>query len=183
MASQLAAAVVLEGHQIANSRVALEALVAVDSVRGEQVMALVDVTAPVDVQGATKLTAAAVHKLRKAKSVDDAHLAAIASALPDLQVRDRLFAFAGTDESADCEVLWGMLARVLTGTPRAAALTLLGLFAYLRGAGPLAGVALEAALDEVADYSLAQLVLTALRTGMPPSDIRCIVPPMPSQAA
>lgn len=60
MASQLAAAVVLEGHQIANSRVALEALVAVDSVRGEQVMALVDVTAPVDVQGATKLTAAAV---------------------------------------------------------------------------------------------------------------------------
>lgn len=183
MASQLAAAVVLEGHQIANSREALEALVAVDSVRGEQVMALVDVTAPVDVQGATELTAEAAHKLRKAESVDDAHLAAIASTLPDLQVRDRLLAFAGTDESADCEVLWGMLARVLTGTPRAAALTLLGLFAYLRGAGPLAGVALEAALDEVADYSLAQLVLKALRTGMPPSDIRCIVPPMPSQAA
>lgn len=180
MASPLAARSVKAGHQIRSSREALESLVAADTARGGQVMALVDFSSPVDIQGATELAAAAIHKLRHGETVDDAHLAAIASALPDLQVRDRLLAFAGTDESADCEVLWGMLARVLTGTPRAAALTLLGLFAYLRGAGPLAGVALEAALEEVADYSLAQLVLTALRTGMSPSDVQCIVPPMPS---
>lgn len=183
MSSPLAAEMVLHGRHIARRREALEALVAADSTRGEQVMSLADFTVPVDVQGATGLAAAAVHKLRKGESVDDAHLAAIASALPDLQVRDRLLAFAGTDESADCEVLWGVLARVLTGTPRAAALTLLGLFAYLRGEGPLAGVALEAALDEEPGYSLAQLAVTALRTGMSPSDIRCIVPAMPTPAA
>lgn len=183
MTSPLAAEMVLAGRNITSSREGLASLVAADSGRVEQVMALVDMTAPVDVQEALEHTAAAVHKLRRGESVDDAHLAAVASALPDVQVRDRLLAFAGTDESADCEVLWGMLARVLAGTPRAAALTLLGLFAYLRGEGPLAGVALQAALEVNPDYRLAMLVLTALRTGMSPSDIRCIVPAMPPQAA
>jgi hypothetical protein len=52
------------------------------------------------------------------------------------------------------------------------AATLLGYTAYLRGDGPLAGVALEAAVAADPRHTTARLLETALRTGVRPHSLR-----------
>jgi hypothetical protein len=55
---------------------------------------------------------------------------------------------------------------------RAEALVLLAFSAYVRGDGPLAGVALEAALCGDPTHRMAGMLDTALQTGMRPEQIR-----------
>ncbi|WP_433204696.1 DUF4192 domain-containing protein [Nocardia sp. CA-107356] len=101
-----------------------------------------------------------------------ADCAELAAALRDRTVRDALFALAVGDHAAVAENLWIVLARALSGSDRADAATLLGYSAYIRGDGPLAGIALHAALDADPTHSMARLLEISLRTGMRPDTLR-----------
>ncbi len=104
--------------------------------------------------------------------LEPCELADLAVALRDTTVRDALFALGDTDCAAAAETVWTLLCRATVGADRADAATLLGYSAYLRGDGPLAGVALAAALEIEPDHGIAALLETALRTGMPPREVR-----------
>ncbi|MFI6998122.1 DUF4192 domain-containing protein [Nocardia sp. NPDC050175] len=99
-------------------------------------------------------------------------LAELAAALRDRAVRDAMFALAVGDHAVAAEGLWAALTRALTGRDRAEAAALLGYSAYVRGDGPLAGIALEAAMDADPDHPMAALLETALMIGMRPDQLR-----------
>lgn len=85
-----------------------------------------------------------------------------------------LLAFALTDDSHAAEDFWSMLARSVPTPGRVEALALLAVYAYVRADGPLAGIALEAALQDDPSHSLASILDCALQTGMQSSDIRSL---------
>ncbi|MFI5779699.1 DUF4192 domain-containing protein [Nocardia sp. NPDC051570] len=99
-------------------------------------------------------------------------LAELAVALRDPTVRDALFALAVGDHAHAAETVWTLLCQATTGADRAEAATLLGYSAYVRGDGPLAGVAFAAALHAEPGHRITALLDTALRTGMPPREVR-----------
>jgi hypothetical protein len=74
--------------------------------------------------------------------------------------------------SGEAEELWALLARTLPAPWRIEALVLLAFSAYARGDGPLAGVALETALDIDGSHRMAGMLDTALQTGLRPDRIR-----------
>ncbi|MFX0573760.1 DUF4192 domain-containing protein [Nocardia nepalensis] len=98
--------------------------------------------------------------------------AELAAALRDQIVRDSLFALALSAHTAPAEQLWLASARALSGCDRADAATLLAYSAYLRGDGPLAGIALQAALHADSTHSMAILLETSLRSGIRPHTLR-----------
>jgi hypothetical protein len=102
----------------------------------------------------------------------DADLAELACALTDLRVRDTLYALAVGEKAAEAETLWALLARQLPKQWRVEALVLLAFSAYARGDGPLAGVALDAALRCSGEHRMASMLDTALQSGMRPEQIR-----------
>ncbi|WP_280479202.1 DUF4192 domain-containing protein [Nocardia asiatica] len=99
-------------------------------------------------------------------------LAKIVVALRDREVRDVMFALAVGDHADAAEALWVTLTRALSGADRAEAAALLGYSAYVRGDGPLAGIALEAALAADPGHPMAMLLDTSLRLGMRPDQLR-----------
>ncbi|WP_327150532.1 DUF4192 domain-containing protein [Nocardia sp. NBC_01329] len=99
-------------------------------------------------------------------------LAQIAVALRDREIRDAVFAVADTAHAEATETLLAKLTRALDGADRAEAATLLGFFAYVRGDGPFAGIALDIALDSDPHHSMAALLHTALEAGMRPERLR-----------
>ncbi|MFD4401836.1 DUF4192 domain-containing protein [Nocardia sp. NPDC058499] len=99
-------------------------------------------------------------------------LADIAVALRDRELRDCMFALAATVHAEAAEQVWSRLARALEGADRAETAMLLGYFAYVRGDGPFAGIALDAALDADPHHSMATLLHTALEAGMRPERLR-----------
>ncbi|WP_330256747.1 DUF4192 domain-containing protein [Nocardia sp. NBC_00565] len=105
-------------------------------------------------------------------SLSATEYAELAVALRDRTVRDSLFALAIGDHATAAENLWVTLTHALSGSDRADAATLLGYSAYIRGDGPLAGIALQAALDTDPAHSMAILLEISLRTGMRPDTLR-----------
>ena len=101
-----------------------------------------------------------------------AQVAEMACALADIDVRDTLFALAIGDKAAEAETLWAVLSRVLPKPWRVEALVLLAFSAYARGDGPLAGVALDAALRCSGEHRMASMLDTALQSGLRPEAIR-----------
>jgi hypothetical protein len=99
-------------------------------------------------------------------------LAKIAVALREKTVRDSLLALADSPHAQTAEQLWAQLTRAVSGEYRAEAATLLGYFAYVRGDGPLAGIALDAALEADPLHTMAALMHTALEAGMRPGKLR-----------
>ncbi|MGK8523220.1 DUF4192 domain-containing protein [Nocardia asteroides] len=99
-------------------------------------------------------------------------LARIAAALRDRPVRDTMFALAVGDQADAAEAVWTALTRALSGTDRAEAAALLGYSAYVRGDGPVAGIALEAALAADPGHPMAMLLDASLRSGMRPEQLR-----------
>lgn len=99
-------------------------------------------------------------------------VAEIAFGLTHPPVRDAALAFVLGELAQPAESLWLHLTRMLPGTERGAPATLLAFSAYLRGDGPLAGVALDVALTADPQHVLARLLDTALRSGMRPERIR-----------
>lgn len=98
--------------------------------------------------------------------------AGLALALANLTVRDCLLALAVGDRADDAERMWMLLCKTLPDPERAGAAALLGFSAYVRGDGPLAGVALGAALDSDPDHNLARMLDVALQSGVRPTVVR-----------
>ncbi|WP_433684132.1 DUF4192 domain-containing protein [Nocardia sp. CA-119907] len=186
--SMVAVAHVLEGRPIRAARSELTDLVATDDELVRQVAAHLDSARAIAHEG----YAAAVrrgdpngyhrraleHLLWQIANTDSGacltarEYAEVAAALRDRIVRDALFGLAIGDHAAAAENLWVALVRALSGSDRADAATLLGYSAYIRGDGPLAGIALQAALDADPVHSLANLLEISLRTGMRPDTLR-----------
>ncbi|MFC9896342.1 DUF4192 domain-containing protein [Nocardia sp. NPDC127579] len=99
-------------------------------------------------------------------------IAELVGALREPPVRGSLYALAYTDHAAAAERLWLRMVRALPGPERADAATLLGYGAYVRGDGPFAGMALDAALAADPDHTMAELLETGLRSGMRPGPLR-----------
>ncbi|WP_157556359.1 DUF4192 domain-containing protein [Nocardia acidivorans] len=97
-----------------------------------------------------------------------AELAEVAVALRDQTVRDILFGLSPGAHAEAAETLWLELTRALPDPDRAEAAMLLGYAAYTRGDGPLAGVALDAALASDDSHRMANLLELGLQTGMRP---------------
>ncbi|WP_153339150.1 DUF4192 domain-containing protein [Nocardia aurantia] len=183
-ASPVALAQVLDGRPIRSGRAELADLVAPDPVRAAEVAELLPevVAAVADARcAATRechrraMVEAVLGQVRRADSggrPSARELAELAVALRDTAIRDILFALPVSGYARAAEALWSHLCRAVTGPDRAEAATLLGYSAYARGDGPVAGVALAAALAAEARHTLAGLLETALRTGMPPHEVR-----------
>lgn len=187
-ASSVALSHVLDGRQIRGSRSELTALVAEDVEVRDQVAAILDGALSV----ARDRYARAVRRgdpsdysrqaldyvLWQIANTESGvqlmvpELAELAAALRDRAVRDAMFALAVGDHAVAAEGLWAALTRALTGRDRAEAASLLGYSAYVRGDGPLAGIALEAALDADPDHPLATLLEASLMVGMRPDQLR-----------
>jgi Domain of unknown function (DUF4192) len=115
---------------------------------------------------------AAAARLAGGADLSDAEVAELACAMTDVDVRDTLFALAVGDSAAEAETLWAALSRALPTPWRVEALVLLAFSAYARGDGPLAGVALEAALGCDGEHRMASMLDTALQSGLRPEQIR-----------
>jgi alkylhydroperoxidase/carboxymuconolactone decarboxylase family protein YurZ len=105
-------------------------------------------------------------------TLGDTEVAALASTLTDVAVRDTLYALAVGAAAGQAETLWALLARTLPEPWRLEALVLLAFSAYARGDGPLAGLSLEAALRGDPKHRMAGMLDTALQSGMRPEQIR-----------
>ncbi len=102
----------------------------------------------------------------------DADIIVVVGALRDPRVRDTLYALAVGDSAAAAETLWATLARLVPVPWRQEVLTLLAFSAYARGDGPLAGIALEAAVGIDPTHRMATMLDCALQSGMRPEQIR-----------
>ncbi|WAC55221.1 DUF4192 domain-containing protein [Gordonia sp. SL306] len=109
------------------------------------------------------------------RELDCATVTMLGTALTRLPVRDAALALAVTDLRHAAEMLWRELARRLTGSQRASAATLLAHLHYINGEGGYAGVALDCALAADPGWSLAVLLDSALRGGMPPRMLRAML--------
>lgn len=176
--SPLAAAAVLDGRRLYRRRDDLQAVIEVsDGPRGERIAeALRSVRrgSPSARSARRAIEAAIVLATRVGAGEDpaDTEIVTVVAALRDPRVRDMLYALAVGAAAADAEALWGVLARVLPVPWRQEVLTLLAFSAYARGDGPLAGIALEAAVTLDPDHRMAGMLDCALQSGMRPEQIR-----------
>lgn len=97
-----------------------------------------------------------------------AELNGLAEALASVHVRDAATGLSMTVHRDAAEKLWTELTRRLSGTPRAAAATLLGHLHYMAGSGAFASEAFDVAHTADPAYGLANLLDTALINGMRP---------------
>ncbi len=177
-ASPLAAAAVLDGRRLYRRRADLQEVIAVTdaarSARLADAMADREFFDPsaAQVRETTQLAMAIAVRLSEGTEPDDAELVMLACALSDPRVRDILYALAIGGGAAEAEALWALMARVLPDAARPDALALLAFSAYARGDGPLAGIALEAAVRLDPRHRMAVMLDSALQSGMRPEQIR-----------
>lgn len=180
-ASPLAAAAVLDGRRLYPRRADLQAVVAVDDpARSAQLAVAIERRAtgraaahPAGCTRRDVLAAmAAAARVAGGQPLRDGEIAELGCALSDVQVRDTLYALAVGERADEAESLWAALSRALPEPSRVEALVMLAFSAYARGDGPLAGVALEAALRCDSDHRMAGMLDTALQSGIRPEHIR-----------
>jgi hypothetical protein len=182
MASPLAMAAVLDGRRLYMRRADLQDVIAIaDPARAAALHAVIsahvdsvvdedrrDADVRDDVEHARDAAAYVVD----GRPPSDADMARLAHGLTDPQVRDTLYALAVGADADAAESLWVTLSRSLPEPWRVEALVQLAFSAYARGDGPLAGVALEAALRCDPDHRMAGMLDQALQSGMRPDQIR-----------
>lgn len=179
--SPLTAAAVLAGRTVHRRREDLVALIAPTDTRRTSALAAslrrgsrgqAD-DAVADRRAVNRVMRAAC-RMAELRPLSNRELLGIARSLTVVRVRDTLCALAVGVLADDVERLWLALSRLLPAPWRAEALVLFGFSAYARGDGPLAGVALETALTVDPGHRLGQLLMSALRTGMRPNEIRTL---------
>lgn len=176
--SPLAAAAVLDGRRLYRRRDDLLAVIEVaDGPRGERIAEVLRSARPESpgartARRAVKATMALAARVGAGEDPADADIVTVVAALRDPRVRDMLYALAVGAMAADAEALWGLLARLLPAPWRQEVLTLLAFSAYARGDGPLAGIALEAAIKLDPEHRMAEMLDCALQSGMRPEQIR-----------
>ncbi|MGV8871079.1 MAG: DUF4192 domain-containing protein [Rhodococcus sp. (in: high G+C Gram-positive bacteria)] len=99
-------------------------------------------------------------------------IARVAVSIGHVQVRDAVLALTLGDDAGFVEEFWAMLSRLLPSRERAIAATLLAFSAYVRGDGPMARIAIDAALEADETYSLARLLDRSLSAGAGPELVR-----------
>ncbi|WOC14383.1 DUF4192 domain-containing protein [Gordonia sp. MP11Mi] len=104
-------------------------------------------------------------------SVTCEQLNELAESLVSVHVRDAAIGLSMTVHRDAAEELWMDLTRRLSGTPRAAAATLLGHLHYMEGSGAFASAAFDVAHAADPSYGLANLLDTALMHGMRPQEL------------
>lgn len=110
--------------------------------------------------------------------LDDDEVAWLAVLLSNLTVRDDTFArLAAAPAVSEHAGIWQDIVRRVPQRYVPAPATLLALVAWRAGNGPLADMAAERALTADSSYRLAQLVLHAIRQGMPPTALDSPEPP------
>jgi hypothetical protein len=180
-ASPLAAAAVLDGRRLYGTRTELlEVVTVTDPARAQALRGAISAMAQSrcpergdsDTRGDAEHAIATVAALARGQWPSEASVARLACAMRDPRVRDMLYALAVGCDAAHAESLWILLARTLPDPWRGDALVLLAFSAYARGDGPLAGIALEAALTVDVGHRMAEMLDQALRTGMRPEQIR-----------
>lgn len=174
--SMAAAAAVMAGRRMYGSREELSASVAVDTERAAALAPLLAREGAVDsVPVAVRAAVAAVRRVAEGAVLSDAELAGVGASLVDVRVRDALFTLVECAEAGAAEALWSHLARVLPQPYRVEALALTAFSSYARGAGPLAGVALDAARVADSTHRFTGMLDAALQGGLRPEDIRTLV--------
>ncbi|MBF6062049.1 DUF4192 domain-containing protein [Nocardia terpenica] len=179
---------VFRGHQIHQSRTGIENLVRADHELTDHVRRLLPTrTSPLDPPAAAADTTAHMTENRRAaveslvdridamaagSALTPTDITHCALALRDIMVRDCMLALATTHRADAAQQLWALLTRGLPDPDRAEAATLLAYSAYTAADGPLAQIALDAALRSNPDHRLAHLLDVALRAGMPPTYVR-----------
>lgn len=123
-------------------------------------------------RGTVQNTLEAIERAGAGAALTDAESAVLAYGLSDVQARDTLYALAVGEHADAAETLWVGLSRCLPEPWRVEALVQLAFCAYVRGDGPLAGLALEEALQTDPAHRMASLLDSALRYGMRPERIR-----------
>ncbi|CCH29279.1 DUF4192 domain-containing protein [Actinosynnema sp. NPDC047251] len=131
------------------------------------------VGSPQDMEAAFQKVRAQVERaVDRVEPLTDAEIVELGVALSDPWARDWCLALAIDPLAGAAERLWTELVRTLPAPECAHPASLLAIFAYIRGDGPLASLALDHALDADPDHRLSVLVNIALENGMPPETIR-----------
>ncbi|MFE3291562.1 DUF4192 domain-containing protein [Rhodococcus sp. NPDC059234] len=177
--SEVAAAQVLGGRAIRDSREELEAVLDPDPARDRTRLAALIARsrdagcaqAPPNRRVRLEFVLGRIADRASAVIPTDDEIVELALALADVRVRDALLSLAVTDEADAAEQLWIALARALPDPDRAEAAALLGFSAYVRGDGPMAGIAFTAALRANPDHRLASLLDDALQSGIRPESV------------
>ncbi|WP_107985436.1 DUF4192 domain-containing protein [Rhodococcus sp. OK519] len=188
-ASRVALAQVLGGRAIRASREELEAVLApVPAAEQERIAVLIDDArerescgemmarnaadpTSVDRQGLERVLAR-IAQTASGENAAPEEYAELVLALESPRVRDALLALSIGEHADAAEQLWIALSRALPDPERAEPLALLGFSAYVRGDGPMAGVALYEALAADPCHRLANLLDDALQSGIRPDVLR-----------
>jgi hypothetical protein len=184
--SPVTVAHVLEGRQIRASRSELAGLLAGDEARRREVArSLAEVRAAQSARfgGSRSRRSLSARKrlefvlfeidnLAAGEEPSARAFAALALSLEYRSVRDAVMALAVGERDLAAEALWLAMTRVLPHPERADAAALLGFSAYVRGDGPLAGIAFEAALSADPEHRLAWMLDSALQGGIRPEAMR-----------
>ncbi|MFI1919288.1 DUF4192 domain-containing protein [Nocardia sp. NPDC020380] len=190
-ASLVAARHVFDGRVLRSSRSELVDSIAVDEAMREEVTAHLPVAAT---DAARRLTRAlqidnpdaylrmtvwqvmsVITQVRDGAKISASTTAEVAVALRDKCVRDIMLGVAGGAYAEAAERLWTVLTRALPAPDRAEAATLLAFNAYLRGDGPLAGIAIDQALASDPEHRMAYLLDFGFRSAMVPARLKKLV--------
>lgn len=180
--SILAVASAVAGRRMYGTRAAIVELLAVDVPRAAVLSTLIDAAG--DQMGSSEESIreaiAVIQQLDDGNEpVTDEALARVGVSLVRPLVRDTLLTLSGSDLDAAAEALWMLLARILPPALRAEALAMIAFGAYARGDGPLAGEAVNTALEINPRHGLGTLLKAALCGGITPAQIRTLLDSMP----
>lgn len=182
--SVVSAAHVAQGRVIHGARTELEELFRREApARVEHLVALVDAALEAallarELSGARAVredlegVLAAVARVAAGERLFDEEIARVGAALSDPLVRDACFGLAVGEHAEDAQALWLQLSRVLPDPQRAEAAVLVAYSCYVRGEGPLAGIALRVALVSRPAHRMASLLDSALAGGLSPTIVR-----------
>lgn len=179
-ASPTAVAAVLDGRRLYQRREDLVAVVTLaDPARTAALARAIEAaTAPAPsrpdelVRGDIEHALACAGRFKDDGALADEDRVRLAWSLTDDRVRDTLYALAVGDGAGAAEALWAELARSLPEPWRVEALVVLAFSAYVRGDGPLTGIALDEALRAQPAHRMAGMLDQALQSGMRPEQIR-----------
>ncbi|SDH13204.1 protein of unknown function [Lentzea fradiae] len=178
--SALAAASAHEGNVTFESRAAMAAIAALDSPEAlERRSALLDelMASAGEPDPGTELRRVreAIDAVAERRGpLPDAEIVALARALAQPEVRDASMGFAALPVARLAERLWLELTRTCPAPERAEAACLLAFYAYQRGDGGLASIALDAAEDACPGHSLTKLLRAAASAAFPPAEMRAL---------
>lgn len=178
--SAVAAASAHEGNVTFESRAAMAAILALDPPEAlERRSTMLDelVTASADAGPGTALrrVSDAIDAVEhRTGPLPDKEIVALARALADPEVRDASMGFAVQPRSRLAERLWLELTRACPAPERAEPACLLAFYAYQRGDGGIASVALDVAEEACPGHALSKLVRAAVSAAFPPSEMRAL---------